>query len=77
MITFFNRRELLMTCDLMEVNRIREILLANRIDYQVKVVNSPMGAGRNRISVSRRSEQHIVYVHKADWEYAVYLLRKQ
>ena len=76
MITFFNRRELLMTCDPREVNRIREILLANRIHYQVKVVNSPMGAGRNRISFSRRPEQHVVYVHKADWEYAMYLLRK-
>ena len=65
-----------MTCDFREVNRIREILLANRIDYRIKVVNSPMGAGRNRISFSRRPEQHIVYIHKADWEYAMYLLRK-
>ena len=75
MIHFFNRKELLMTYDLREVNRIREILLANRIDYRVKVVNASIGAGRNRLSFSRRQEQHIVYVHKADWEYAMYLLR--
>ena len=77
MIHIFNRRELLMTYDLREVNRIREILLANRIDYRVKVVNAPMGAGRNRVSFSHRQEQHIVYVHKTDWEYAMYLLRNQ
>ena len=76
MIHIFNRRELLMTCDPGEVNRIREILLTNRIDYRVKVVNTPMGAGRNRVSFSHRPEQHIVYVHRADWEYAMYLLRK-
>jgi hypothetical protein len=76
MITFFNRRELLMTCDPGEVNRVREILFANRIDNRVKVVNSPMGAGRNRVSFSRRPEQHIIYVHGADWEYARYLMRK-
>ena len=75
MIHIFNRRELLTTCDLREVSRIREILLANRIDYRVKVVNASMGAGRNRMRFSRRQEQHIVYVHKADYDRAMYLLR--
>jgi len=74
-IHIFNRKELLMTQDLREVNKIRDMLLANRIDSRVKVVNSPVGAGRNRMSFSRRQEQRIVYVHKADWEYAMYLLR--
>ena len=77
MIHIFNRKELLVTQDLREVNKIRDMLLANRIDCRVKVVNSPMGAGRNRMSFSRRQEQHIVYVHKADWEYAMYLLRNR
>ena len=77
MIHIFNRKELLMTQDLREVNQIRDMLLTNRIDCRVKVVNSPMGAGRNRMSFSRRQEQHIVYVHKADWEYAMYLLRNR
>lgn len=75
MIHIFNRRELLMTCDLREINRIREILVANRIDYRVKTMNSPLGAGRNRVSFSHRQEQHIIYVHKSEWEYALYLLR--
>jgi len=76
-IHIFNRKELLITYDLGEVSRIREILLANRIDCQVNVVNSPVGAGRNRVSFSRRQEQQIVYVHKQDWEYAVHLLRNR
>ena len=76
MIHIFNRKELLITHDQMEINQCRELLLANRIEYCVKIVNSTIGAGRNRVSFSRRQEQQIVYVHKQDWEYAQYLLRK-
>ena len=76
MIHIFNRKELLITFDQQEVNKCRDVLIANRIDYRVKIVNSIAGAGRNRISFSRRPEQHIIYVHRADWEYARYLLRK-
>ena len=77
MIHIFNRKELLITYDQREVNRLRELLLANRIDYRIKIVNSTVGAGRNRVSILRRQEQQIVYVHKQDWEYAMYLLRKR
>ena len=76
MITLFNRRELLITYDQQAVNQCRELLAANSIDYRIKIVNSTMGAGRNRVSFLRRQEQQIVYVHKQDWEYAMYLLRK-
>ena len=76
MIHILNRRELLITYDQQEVNQCRELLIANHIDYRVKIVNSTMGARRNRVSFLRRQEQQIVYVHKQDWEYAVYLLRK-
>ena len=76
MIHIFNRKELLITFDQQEVNQCRELLIANRIDYRVKIVNSTVGAGRNRVSFFRRQEQQIVYVHKQDWEYAQYLLRK-
>ena len=76
MIHILNRRELLITYDQKEVTQCRELLLANRIEYRVKIVNSTIGAGRNRVSFSYRQEQQIVYVHKQDWEYAMYLLRK-
>lgn len=82
MICVFNRRELMITCDQREVNRIREMLLANQIEFQVKVSTpgaqpSP-GAGRTRtvsFGMLRRQEQFTVYVHKNDWDYATYLLR--
>lgn len=82
MICVFNRRELMITSDQREVNRIREILLGNRIEFQVKVSGPgsvpSLGAGRTRtasFSVIRRQEQFTVYVHKNDWDYATYLLR--
>ena len=77
MIHILNRRELLITYDQQEVNQCRELLIANHIDYRVKIVNSTMGAGRNRVSFLRRQEQQIIYVHKQDWEYAMFLLRKR
>ena len=77
MIHIFNRKELMITYDQREVNHLRELLLANRIDYRIKIVNSTMGAGRNRVSLLHRQEQQIVYVHKQDWEYAMHLLRKR
>ena len=75
MIHILNRRELLITYDQREVNQCLELLIANNIDYRIKIVNATMGAGRNRVSFSKRQEQQIVYVHKQDWEYAMYLLR--
>ena len=40
MIHMFNRKELLMSYDLRQVNDLREILRANRIDYYVKAACS-------------------------------------
>ena len=82
MIHIFNRREILLSCDLQQVNDLRELLRANQIDYFVKVSGprsaSSMGAGRNRIysfGPNRNPDRYTVYVHKADWEYALHLLR--
>ena len=82
MICVFNRRELTTTSDQREVNRIRELLLANRIECCLKV-SSPgslpsLGAGRSRtvsFGIIKRQEQFTVYVHRSDWDYAMYLLR--
>ena len=83
MITFFNRKELLMSYDLRQVDNLREILQANRIDYFVKVSGprsaASIGAGRSRMysfGHDRNMERYIVYVHKHDWEYAMHPLRK-
>ena len=82
LICVFNRREVLITCDQSEVNNIRELFLANQIESYVKA-SSPgslpsLGAGRTRtvsFGMLRRQEQFTVYVHKTDWDYAMYLLR--
>ena len=82
LICILNRRELMITTDQREVNRIREILLANHIDFQVKVSGPgslpSLGAGRSRtvsFGTIRRQEQFTVFVHRSDWDYATYLLR--
>ena len=82
MITVFSRRELLMTYDLRQVNDLRELLRANRIDHSVKVaypgtsfITSESRARTASFGPNRRQERYIVYVRKADWEYAIHLLR--
>ena len=83
MITIFNRKELLMSYDLRQVNNLREILQANRIDYQVKASYprpaSAIGAGRARTASfgsARSLERYTVYVRKEDYDGALYLLRQ-
>jgi len=80
----FNRRELLMSYDLQQVSDLRELLRANRIDYYVKASGprsaASIGAGRSRMysfGHDRNMERYTVYVHKADWEYAMHLLRNR
>ena len=83
-IHMFNRRELLMSYDLQQVSDLRELLRANRIDYYVKASGprsaASIGAGRSRMysfGHDRNMERYTVYVHKADWEYAMHLLRNR
>ena len=83
MIHIFNRRELIITDDLRAVNNIRELLLANKIEYLVKdsdqTTAKTLGAGRARTStftLGRKQAYYVIYVHKDDLEYARYLLRK-
>lgn len=83
MVTVFNRRELLQTYDLRQVNDLRELLRANRIDHSVKAAyprtsffTSESRARTASFGPNRRQEQYIVYVRKADWEYAMHLLRE-
>ena len=81
MITVFNRKELLLTYDLRQMNDLRELLRAKRIDHSVKVaypasfVTSESRARTASFGPNRRQEQYIVYVRKADWEYAMHLLK--
>lgn len=83
MITIFNRKELVITYNMKEQARIREILDNHNIDYDIKVVNrmspSPMAAGtRARMgSLGQNSGEmceYIIYVSKKDYERAHHML---
>lgn len=79
MITALNRKELVITFDMAEQARVREILAANKIDYKVKTVNrmspSPMAAGSRSYTGTLGQNkdtmyEYIIYVHKNDYEKA-------
>ena len=83
MIHMFNRKELLMSYDLRQVNDLREILRANRIDYYVKAACSrtpfAVSEGRARTASfgpARSLDRYTVYVRKADYDRASHLLRQ-
>ena len=83
MIHLFNRKELLMSYDLRQVNDLREILRANRIDYYVKAASSrtPFAMSESRARTAsfgpaRSLERYTVYVRKADYDRALYLMRQ-
>ena len=85
MITIFNRKELIITFDMKEYARIRDILEANKIAYYLKIsnpaVNGSLSGGARRPVVIPGSDhpvpyEHKIYVHKKDYEYAVKLISK-
>ena len=85
MITIFNRKELTVTFDMNEQARVRTLLAEEGIDYSVKTVNrlsaSPIAAGsRSHTGTYGQNTdamtEYIIYVKRADYERAVYLLHK-
>ena len=81
MIHLFNRAELFLTPDLQELNRIRDILACNQIEYRVKA-NTPLGSsatrdGRpgNTLGANTHSAtMYTIYVRRNDLEYAAHLI---
>ena len=85
MITRFNRKELTATFDLNEQARIRKVLVEEGIDYSVKTVNR---LSASTFSVGSRARtgtygqntdamtEYIIYVKKAEYERAIYLIQK-
>ncbi len=80
MITIFNRKELLVTTDMEEFARVRDILAQNGIEYDFKVDDSTdqnwghssqLGINRNYASL------HYVYVREKDYDEASYLIYKK
>jgi len=83
MITIFNRKELLITMDIVRQSDVRDILAANGIDYTVKVTNlqsAPViGSTRGRFGSFGTSQNHSyeykIYVHRRDYDNALRLIR--
>lgn len=83
MIHIFNRKELLLTWDMAELAKIRDILASNHVEYSIRTRNmnrtSPYGgASRARTgSFGMRTDamyQYTVYVKKEEHEKARYLI---
>lgn len=86
MITVFNRKEVLVTYKMEEQAKARTVLSDHGVAYIVNVKNmmspSPMAAGvRSRAGSfgvnQERMYEYKIYVHKKDYEQAVYLLNKK
>ncbi len=79
MITFFNRKELLITMDMKRQDDVREILSVNGIDYIVKVINRQSDNSRARVGSlglnPKFTYEYKIYVHKNDYDNALRLIR--
>lgn len=78
-IHFLNQKELLITWDMAEQSRIREILASHGIEYKVRTVNTCRGGNaRARTGVAGiRTDamyQYYIYVKKCDYEKAGFLI---
>ncbi|MBQ2880523.1 MAG: hypothetical protein IJE27_07495 [Anaerotignum sp.] len=78
MITIFNRKEVCITYDMKQQAKVRNILQSNGIKYTFKVTDrygsNPSGSALR----TKRDEscEYKIYVHKDDYEEAMYLIGK-
>lgn len=83
MLTILNRRELIITYDMNKQSDVRNILAQNNIDYVIKTRNvqgsSAFGSHRGKygsVGINQDySYEYKIYVHKKDYEKAVWLIR--
>ena len=71
MITIFNRKELIITYDTAIQSKVRDILASDNIDYIIKVRNV------HPYALNLRSYEYKIYIHKKDYEQAVYWQKKK
>ena len=82
MISFFNRRELLIVQDLQALNRAETVLKANNIEFISRQEDisggKSLAAGRAR-GVPGAAAQWVyrIYVKKDAYDYASYLIRNE
>lgn len=77
-IFIWNRKEIRITRDLNTMNKIRDVLSINSIEHFTKT-NGITNTGRHHGVPNIKSDnayEYRIYVHKDDYEKAVYLLEQ-
>lgn len=86
MITFLNRKEVCITYDLKKQAEIRYLLQGAGIDYRIRTINRTntvdVRAGTRAYTGTIGRDQmqdyeYHIYVHKDDYEEAMYLIREK
>lgn len=81
MLTFFNRKEVLLTYSMKDQADAREILANNKIKYKVKSSANQTPGVRAKMggfgSGMDNAYAYRIFVHKNDWPKAKYLLAHQ
>lgn len=83
MITFWNRKEVLVTFSISTFNQACNVLAANNVKYVYRIfspnTSTYFGIQRSRWGNSGEkdlSSQYYIYVHEADYEQASFLINK-
>ena len=66
MITVFNRKQLIITYDMIIQSKIRDILSANNVDYTINPIMGLYGSAQ---------AEYKIYVLKKDYDKAAYLIK--
>ena len=77
-INIFNRREITVTRDMNEINRITGCLVSSNIEYTTRT-NSMTNPGRSHGIPNIRSDaayETRIYVHNNDYDKAIHAIRK-
>ncbi len=79
MITVLNRKEICITHDIQEQMRIRDALRSHNIKYILRTRFASAHSFRRGITVGMNEQQmyeYKIYVHKKDYEAALYAIKK-
>lgn len=82
MIFLWNRKEIYNGFSLNKFNRIKELLISKGVNYDLKIVSrttsSVFDKSRSRIGSlgenNKYSNEYYIYVHKKDYDEAVYII---
>ncbi|SHM17366.1 hypothetical protein SAMN02746066_01003 [Anaerosporobacter mobilis DSM 15930] len=85
MITIFNRKELIITYDLVKQAELRNLLAGNNIKYLIKTRNQKSPSPFTAASIGRTGTfgenlsleyEYKIYVHKDDYNEALSIVKK-